>query len=106
MYSHEVELYVPRFKLASQFDLSESLKSMGMTLAFAPSKADFSGMDGEEGSVYFGGDPQGVVDVNEEGTEAAAATGIAVNRGLQSQTSRRVPCRSPLPVPDPRQPSW
>ena len=107
MYRHEVELYLPRFKLASQFSLSKCLKSMGMPLAFDPTQADFSGMDGERDLFISEVIHKAFVDVNEEGTEAAAATGIVVNETSSvPREASRVPCRSPLPVPDPRQPSW
>ena len=71
----EVEVYLPRFKLTSQFDLREILNSMGMTMALAMTQADFSGMDGERDLFISAVIHKAFVDVNEEGTEAAAATG-------------------------------
>ena len=59
MRRHEVEVYLPRFKLTSQFDLGDILKSMGMTLAFTPIRP--ISRDGwEEGSLHLGGDSQGI----------------------------------------------
>jgi serpin B len=73
-----VRVYFPRFKLTSQFQLASPLKALGMTLAFTPDEADFSGMDGQQGLFVSAVIHKAFVDVNEEGTEAAAATGIAV----------------------------
>ena len=73
MKKQKVEIFLPRFKLESSFELKEPLVSLGMTDAFGP-KADFSGMDGSHllsVSVIF---HKAWGEVNEEGTEAAAAT--------------------------------
>jgi serpin B len=74
----EVLVYLPRFKLTSQFQLAEVLKAMGITRAFTPGEADLSGMSSEEQLFLSAVIHKAFVDVNEEGTEAAAATGIAV----------------------------
>jgi serpin B len=74
----EVRVYLPRFKLTSQFQLAGTLKAMGMTRAFTPGEADLSGMSSEAELYLSAVIHQAFVDVNEEGTEAAAATGIAV----------------------------
>ena len=76
MQKHEVEVYLPRFKLDSQFALVDILKSMGMTLAFTPTQADFSGMDGKRDLFVAAVIQKAFVEVNEEGTEAAAATAV------------------------------
>ena len=74
----KVRVFVPRFKLTSQFQLADVLKAMGMPLAFTPDRADFSGMDGRRDLFVSAVIHKAYVEVNEEGTEAAAATGIAV----------------------------
>jgi serpin B len=51
---------------------------LGMTLAFLSDEADFSGMDGKQDLFISAVLHKAFVDVNEEGTEAAAATGIVV----------------------------
>jgi serpin B len=74
----EVEVYLPKFKQTNEFGLGTTLKAMGMTDAFG-SKADFSGMDGRKGWLYISAVVhKAFVDVNEEGTEAAAATAVMV----------------------------
>lgn len=75
----EVQVFLPKFKLSSQFRLDGTLKSMGMRDAFDMNKADFSGMDGKENWLYIGAAiHKAFVEVNEEGTEAAAATAVLV----------------------------
>jgi serpin B len=73
----EVQLSLPRFKTSSQFSLAETLAKMGMPAAFG-SEADFSGMNGQRdlyiGAVFH----KAFIEVNEEGTEAAAATGVVM----------------------------
>ena len=70
----EVDAYLPRFTTTSRFNLSELLKAMGMTRAFSPGLADFSGISDEEELFLSAVIHQAFVAVNEEGTEAAAAT--------------------------------
>jgi len=73
----EVLVFLPRFKVTSQFRLDETLASMGMPDAFSPEKADLSGIDGEPHRLYIGAViHKAFVDVNEEGTEAAASTAV------------------------------
>jgi serpin B len=68
------EVLLPRFKLTDEFDLGNTLKEIGMRLAFSK-QADFGAMCEEPvmiGQVVH----KAYVDTNEEGTEAAAATGV------------------------------
>lgn len=75
--SHKVETAIPKFRAESSFSLRDMLSQMGMAEAFGAA-ADFSGIDGRRdlsvGEVVH----KAFVEVSEEGTEAAAATGIAV----------------------------
>ena len=65
---------LPKFKLTTGFELGQTLSAMGMPLAFS-SGADFSAMTASERLSISKLIHQAFVDVNEEGTEAAAATG-------------------------------
>jgi serpin B len=75
--TREVEVYLPKFKFDTRYLLKENLINMGMPLAFSDD-ADFSGMnkmnDLKIGSVIH----QAFVEVDEKGTEAAAATAVIV----------------------------
>jgi serpin B len=84
----EVHAALPRFKTTSQFELSSALRSMGMSAAFTqpsakpgPGEADFSGMDGKRDLYIWAAIHKAFVNVNEEGTEAAAATAIVMAPG-------------------------
>ena len=72
----EVIVSIPKFKMTSQFSLADVLKSMGMTDAFIPDEADFSGINGKKDLFISAVIHKAYVDVSEEGTEAAAATGV------------------------------
>ena len=72
----EGTIVLPRFKLEFKADLVRSLKGMGMQQAFTAA-ANFSGIT--RAQVYIGGvEHASFVEVNEEGTEAAAATQVTV----------------------------
>jgi serpin B len=78
----KLRVYLPRFKITSEFGLAQTLRLMGMLDAFDPNRADFSGMDGTRMLFISAVVHKAFVDVNEEGTEAAAATGVVL--GLTS----------------------
>ena len=84
----KVNVFLPRFKLSGQFALAGTLAGMGMPAAFS-STADFSGMDGARDLHLSAVVHRAFVDANEEGTEAAAATG-----SVMAMTSLR-----PRPTP-------
>ena len=72
----EVQVAFPRFELTSKFSLASVLSRMGMETAFS-SRADFSGMCEEP--LFIGAvEHKAFVQVNEEGTEAAAATAVTM----------------------------
>ena len=78
----EVFLSMPKFKLEYEKTLNNPLQSLGMGIAFAPGAADFSRMADLEAlgkNLYIGEVlHKAVVEVNEEGTEAAAVTSVGI----------------------------
>ena len=73
----EVIVSIPKFKMTSKFGLNDMLRSLGMTDAFSDN-ADFTGMTSRRELFISAVIHQAYVDVNEEGTEAAAATGVTM----------------------------
>jgi len=82
-----VDVYLPKFKFAQKFFLSQALKEMGMPDAFLPEKADFSGISGKKDLFISEVIHQAFVDVSEEGTEAAAATAVVMRTTAVRQPS-------------------
>jgi len=79
MRQEEVDVYLPRFKFETKYLMGGEkgiLGRMGMPTAFSEMRADFSGMTGKPDLYITEVVHQAFVEVNEEGTEAAAATGI------------------------------
>ncbi len=75
--SKKVKLWLPKFKTTSEFELSEVLQQMGMREAFSDN-ADFSGMTGKKDLKISKVIHKAFVEVNEAGTEAAAATAVVM----------------------------
>jgi serpin B len=71
---------LPRFKVETGTSLKDLLKALGMTSAFTQGIADFSGMDGTQNLFIWEVIHKAFIDVAEKGTEAAAATGVVMNR--------------------------
>lgn len=72
-------LTMPKFEYQSEFSLIGSLSQMGMSDAFDPERADFSGIDGGYGGLFIADiRHKTFISVDEEGTEAAAATGVVM----------------------------
>ena len=73
------QLYMPKFKMEYKIKLNETLKALGMELAFDPYNANFKKIYEGVGNAYISEvDHKTFVDVNEEGTEAAAVTSVTV----------------------------
>ena len=79
-----VMLSLPQFKCETEYDLGSSLKNLGIKDAFLDSKADFQGMGWPKGKLWISQvKHKAFIDVNEEGTEAAAATAVEMaTRGM------------------------
>ncbi|XP_045019947.1 serpin B3 [Bubalus bubalis] len=76
MGKQEVDLYLPRFKVEESYKLVPTLRALGMVDAFNDRVANFSGMTGRRDLVVSTVVHKSFVEVTEEGTEAAAATGV------------------------------
>ena len=90
-----IEVFLPRFTNDSTFNLTTTLARMGMPDAFAPQAADFSGMDGMRDLFCSFVVHKAWVQVDEVGSEAAAATVIGV--GTSSVTEPPPPFRADHP---------
>jgi serpin B len=96
MAGREVEVILPRFAMTSSSNISAELGALGMPLAFDRDRADFSCMNGHapphvDAISISAVCHQAFIEVNEQGTEAAAATGLLMVTGPGLE--------QPLPVP-------
>ena len=88
-YPCKVEVSLPRFKLTQQFLLNKILEKMGATDMFNMDKADFTGITSDSEKIFVSHViHKAFVEVNEKGTEAAAATAVVM----------RARCAMPSPI--------
>ncbi len=82
-------IYMPRFEFETKYFMVDTLTSMGMQAPFNLPGADFSGMDGTENLFISDVIHQAYIKVDEEGTEAAAATALVMlSKGMPRNVFR------------------
>ncbi len=90
MSKQELDIDLPRFKFRSKLGLVESLKSLGLTEPFSDHSADFSGIDGKRDLFISDVVQEAMIEVNERGTEAAAASSaVTETKGMRSAITFR-----------------
>ncbi|MFZ5979811.1 MAG: serpin family protein [Candidatus Zixiibacteriota bacterium] len=94
----EGRIYLPRFKQEFETSLIEPLEQLGMTAAFDATRADFSGIRPRKDLVISEVKHKTFIEVNEEGTEAAAATsvGIRVTAVMEPKNTFVMRCDHPF----------
>jgi serpin B len=85
--SDKVPVVLPKLQLSEAFDLVQLLKNLGVATAFDPTMADFAGIDGKTDLFVQDALHKATITVDEEGAEAAAATGISVG-GASGETDQ------------------
>ncbi len=84
-FASKVNLALPRFKMTRQFSLNGALAALGMRQAFDRNSADFSAMTGRRNLWIGAAVHKAYIAANEEGTEAAAATGMTMQAAAMRQ---------------------
>jgi serine protease inhibitor len=95
----DVSLSLPKYRLTDRIALDPLLKGLGMPLAFNRGKADFSGIATNRADLFIAkATHQSFVSVDEDGTEAAAATAIEIEvTGYRVPAKRQVTVRADHP---------
>ena len=94
--TRNVQVSLPKFRAESEFSLRNALSTMGMPTAFTD-KADFSDIDPKRGLAISEVVHKAFVDVSEQGTEAAAATGITMRATAMRMPEQAVVFRADHP---------
>ncbi|GBM18216.1 Serpin B6 [Araneus ventricosus] len=80
LYKTKVEVSLPKFKMEFEKELSPEVKALGANKIFSAGSADFSGMTPSKNVCVTQVIHKAIIEVNEEGSEAAAVTGIVFTR--------------------------
>jgi serpin B len=94
--TRNVQVSLPKFRAESQFSLRQALSTMGMPTSFT-GKADFSGIEPKRGLAISEVVHKAFCDVSEQGTEAAAATGITMRTTAMRMPEQTVVFRADHP---------
>lgn len=89
LHREEVKVWLPRFKFESALDLPTTLQALGMKSAFDPQSADFSRMNTKTELYISNVLHKAMIETNEEGSEAAAATVVVME--VKSEAKERPP---------------
>ena len=81
--NESIDVTLPKFALSLDVGLNQMLQSLGVTSAFDPTMADFSGIDGQRDLFVQSAVHDAMITVDEQGAEAAAATGIGVGTSAE-----------------------
>jgi len=76
----QLKLELPRFKIEAKVDLKEDLQNLGVTSMFDKEEADLSGITGKKILYVHKALHKAMLEVNEGGSEGAAATAVIINR--------------------------
>uniref|UniRef100_A0A3Q2ZRS5 Serpin peptidase inhibitor, clade E (nexin, plasminogen activator inhibitor type 1), member 3 n=1 Tax=Kryptolebias marmoratus TaxID=37003 RepID=A0A3Q2ZRS5_KRYMA len=74
----KMDIFLPRFRMQNRFNLRSVLLAMGVSDAFNPTAADFTGISVEEGLYVSDAFHEVKIEVTEDGTKAAAATAMVL----------------------------
>ncbi|RXN29077.1 putative serpin E3 [Labeo rohita] len=80
----KMDIFLPRFKMQSRFNLKPVLQSLGISDVFSPSAADFRGISDGEGLFVSEAFHEARIEVTEEGTKAASATAMVLLKRSRS----------------------
>ncbi len=90
--TQQVAISLPKFQITTpSINMTQSLEALGMTDAFEPGIADFSGMTSADQLYISSVFHKAFIDVNEAGTEAAAATAVVTGTLLAVGTGESSP---------------
>lgn len=94
--AREAELWLPKIELNSRLELLETLRAMGMGEALLGGSGNFPGLLDADEFIQIGDVIQAAhINVNENGTQAAAGSGVAMKRGISLEDKFVVRCDRP-----------